>query len=115
MLVSNVLVFFLTGLSATLIINLVMFTPYSLIAMLLGKLTYKTKKSAIVRVLVIFTFFTIAFVALISIGSVVIQFPYENVLWVVGVLLPSVIIGLFCIPADYFIISVTDYVCSKIK
>ena len=113
--VSNLLIFAFTGISPTLIINLILFTPYSLLSMLCSKISYKNKKTVALRCIMIFAFFSLAFMLLISMGTVIIQMPYENVLWAVGVLLPSVIMGLFCIPADYFIISITLYVCSKIK
>lgn len=112
--VSNLLIFAFTGFSTTLIINLIVFTPYSIIAVLLKRLSYKTKKTAIIRIFVVFAFFSLVFFALISMGTVIIQFPYENVYWALGVLLPSVLIGLFCVPADYFITTFALYVCSKI-
>ena len=115
MLVTNLLVFAFTGFGVTLLISLIVFTPYALLAILLEKLNYNTKKTAIIRALIAFIFFSLAFFALISMGTIIIQVPYENVTWLIGVLLPSVIIGAFCVPADYFIISLALYVCAKIK
>ena len=107
--------FFLCGISITFVFLCALFMPYSIIAFLMQKLSYKVMWQAGIRILVSSVLFCVVFFLIIYLSDFLVGTKIGDLVLKIGKLPTSLIITLTMLPVDLFFNYASERVLKTIK
>ncbi len=108
-----VLTFVTTGLSSSFFLTVLLFFPYAIIAYLLRKVKY-AKKTIAIRILIVYVCFFAMSYALLRLGSALAGSSLAFLEESVGIWVASAVFALFCMPADFLLVSMADLIQRRV-